>query len=77
MNRKNIDNIRFVDLDEFVVLQIVRIEFADESRTLKDGFRVDGLTKNGLTIESLFVDRQSGKPDLCTKFIMDNWSSKK
>ena len=76
MNRKNIDNVRFVDLDECVVLQIIPFEYADETRTLKNGYAVHGVTKNGLSIENLFVDKNSGTTKACERYIIDNWVSK-
>jgi hypothetical protein len=77
MNRKNLDNVRFVDLDEFVLMEIVPIQFPDDGKVLRDGFRVDGVSRNGLRIEGLYVDRQSGQDKLCQKFIADNWVNKK
>lgn len=73
MNRKNIDNFRFIDLDELLVMEIIPIQFVDEARLVKDGFRVDGITKNGLRLENLYSDKQSGSDKLCFKFIADNW----
>jgi hypothetical protein len=78
MNRKNIDDLRFVDLDEFVALSIVPIQYIDNvNKIVKEAYKVDGVTKNGLSIPELFIDRQSGTDKLCHKFIMDNWVNKK
>jgi hypothetical protein len=77
MNRKNIDNVRFVDLDEVLILEIVPIQFVNEAKVVEEGFKVDAITKNGLRLESLFVDKQSHTDKLCYKFIQDNWVNAK
>ena len=76
MNRKNIDNFRFVDLDEFVMMDIEPCQVIvkeGELSVVKECFRVDGITKQGLRIEGLYKDTQSGKIDMCSNFIMKNW----
>jgi hypothetical protein len=77
MNRKNIDNVRFVDLDEFLILEIVGFKFPNEEEVLKIGYRVDGITKTGARVESLYSDRTSAQDKLCVKFIMENWVNAK
>lgn len=82
MNRKNIDGQRFVDLDEIAFMEIVsfKYEFHDaptNMTTLKKGFRVDGVTKTGLRIESLYEERQSGTDKMCLNFINANWINAK
>lgn len=77
MNRKNIDNIRYVDLDEVVIMEIVPIQFVIEGNMIKEGFRVDGITKTGLRIESLYVEKQDKVTIRCEKFIADNWVNAK
>lgn len=77
MNRKNIDNVRFIDLDEVLIMEIVPIQFIDEAKMVKEGYRVDAITKTSLRLESLFVDKQSGTDKLCYKFIQDNWVNAK
>lgn len=77
MNRKNIDNVRYVDLDEFIVMEIIPIQFIIEGNMIKEGFRVDGITKNGLRIESLYVEKQDNTKVRCEKFIADNWVNAK
>ena len=76
MNRKNIDNVRFIDLDEVLIMEIVPIQYV-EDKLVKDAFRVDAITKTGLKLESLFVDKQSSTDKLCYKFIQDNWVNAK
>ena len=73
MNRKNVDNIRFVDFDELTLMAIVPFTFINDGNQATPGFRVDGLLKNGVSVEGLFVDKQSGQDKLCTNFIMNNW----
>lgn len=77
MNRKNIDNVRYVDLDEFVVMEIVPIQFIGNDKVVQEGFRVDGITKTGLRIESLYVEKQSNDTVRCAKFIAENWVNQK
>jgi hypothetical protein len=77
MNRKNIDNFRFIDLDEFSMMEITPMQFVDEGRILREGFKVDGITRNGVRVEGLYVDRVSSQDKLCVKWISDNWVNKK
>lgn len=81
MNRKNVDNIRFVDFDEFLLMDIKELPYVDSSNAekivIKKHYRVDGITKAGLTVEGLYLDVQSNSDKGCFKFIMDNWVSKK
>ncbi len=77
MNRKNIDNFRFIDLDEFVSMEIVPIQYVTPEMIVKNGFRVDGITKTGLKFEGLYVDKVSDGDKLCYKFIADNWVNAK
>ena len=80
MNRKNIDNMRFVDFDEFQEMRIVPIQFPEkigENTVLKEGYEVIGYTKQGLKVEELFVERQAKDSTRCFKFIMDNWVNAK
>lgn len=77
MNRKNLDNIRYADLDEFILMEIVLKQYPDENKVLKDAYCVDGVTKTGLRVEGLFIDKQSGGDKACTTFIMNNWVNAK
>lgn len=81
MNRKNIDKTRFVDLDELSILEVRELSYIDNSNPdkieLKKHFRVDGVTKSGLTVESLFVDTQSQSDKLCLNFITTHWLNSK
>lgn len=75
MNRKNIDDRLFLDLDELVSVQIVQFQFPEAtSNVLKDnGFMVVGKSKNGLSFEGLFIDKQSGSDKACVNWIINNW----
>lgn len=82
-NRRNLDNIFFLDFDEILVLYPVEITFTSEKdpMQLKKGFAVDGYTKTGLNLRQLlgrflYEDRKSGKPDECINFITTYWLNK-
>jgi len=80
MNRVKLDDVRYIDLDEFISMEIVPIQFIDDKdgvKTVKDGFRVDGITKQGLRVDSLCIDKQSGKDLACRNFVMANWVNAK
>lgn len=77
MRRVNIDGFRFMDLDDFMFMEIVPIRFEVEDGILKSGFRVDGITKIGSRVEGLFMDKLSGSDKLCFKWISDNWVNAK
>ena len=77
MNKKNIDNFRFLDIDRFWFLEITPFRTIGEDNTVRDGFKVDGVTVDNVRIEKLYYDLQSGSSKLCEKWIIDNWLSKK
>lgn len=77
MRRVNIDGSRFMDLDEFMIMEVVPIRFEAEEGVLKSGFKVDAITKIGSRVESLFIDKISGSDKLCYKWISDNWVNAK
>lgn len=76
MNRKNVDNFRYMDFDEFVMMEIEPCQVIvteGNINVVKECFRVDGVTKAGFKIEGLYRDTQSGKIDMCANWIMSNW----
>lgn len=77
MNRKNIDNSRYVDLDEIIMMVIEPMTYLDNEQRANQGFKVDGVSKQGFQIPSLFVAKNEKGNIACEEFILKNWVNAK
>ena len=72
MNKQIITKQLFVDMDEFLLMEIERFQYVQEPNTLKIGYKVVGTTKNGFKVE-LYKEVESGLDTKCYAWINTNW----